>query len=269
MGDAKKYYWLKLKDGFFADPKIKKLRKIAGGDTFTIILQKIMLLSIKDGGALEFQHIEPTFAEELALILDEDVENVKVTLSFMQINGLIEAIGEEEFFLPNVPPLIGSETDSAERVRRFREKQKALETPKQALQCNGEVTTSNIEKEKREKRKEIELDTRDKTKDANAPFSFSLSRDTHYDNLSAEYKVNLKSAIEALGLSLSHDDFVAALQSKSSYKYKNFVLAYKNWAKKDFNQGKRTTQYDGLVSTGQISKEVANTMDVLERMQWD
>ena len=102
-----------------------------------------------------------------------------------------------------------------------------------------------------------------------APFSFSLSKDTHYDSLSAEYKVNLKAAIEALGLSLSHDDFVAALQSKSSYKYKNFLLAYKNWAKKDFNQGKRTTQYDSLVSTGQISKEVANTMDVLERMQWD
>jgi len=101
------------------------------------------------------------------------------------------------------------------------------------------------------------------------PFSFSLSRDTHYDNLSAEYKANLKAEIEALGLGLSHDDFVTALQSKSSYKYKNFVLAYKNWAKKDFNQGKRTTQYDSLVSTGQISKEVANTMDVLERMQWD
>ena len=71
-----------------------------------------------------------------------------------------------------------------------------------------------------------------------APFSFSLKRDTHYDNLSAEYKSCLKAEIEALGLSLSHDDFVAALQSKSSYKYKNFVLAYKNWAKKDFNKGK-------------------------------
>ena len=75
-------------------------------------------------------------------------------------------------------------------------------------------------------------------------FSFSLSRDTHYDNLSAEYKVNLKAAIEALGLSLSHDDFVAALQSKSSYKYKNFLLAYKNWAKKDFNQGKQQSGVD-------------------------
>ena len=94
MGDAKKYYWLKLKDGFFADPKIKKLRKIAGGDTFTIILQKIMLLSIKDGGALEFQHIEPTFAEELALILDEDVENVKATLCYMENAGLAKQYGD-------------------------------------------------------------------------------------------------------------------------------------------------------------------------------
>ena len=115
---------------------------------------------------------------------------------------------------------------------------------------------------------EIEIET-EQTKPANAPFSFSLSRDTHYDNLSAEYKANLKTKIEALGLGLSHDDFVTALQSKNSYKYKDFLKAYKNWAKKDFNQGKRTTQYDGLVKAGQISEEVANTMGVLERMKWD
>ena len=99
-------------------------------------------------------------------------------------------------------------------------------------------------------------------------FSFSLSKDTHYDSLSAEYKANLKAEIESLGLRLSHDDFVTALQSKSSYKYKNFLLAYKNWAKKDFNKGTRTTKYDGMVENGQISKEVANTMDVLDRMKW-
>ena len=29
---SKKYYWLKLKNDFFAQPKIKKLRRLAGGD---------------------------------------------------------------------------------------------------------------------------------------------------------------------------------------------------------------------------------------------
>lgn len=37
---AKRYYWLKLPDGFFRQKAIKKLRKIAGGDTYTIIYLK-------------------------------------------------------------------------------------------------------------------------------------------------------------------------------------------------------------------------------------
>lgn len=133
---SKKYYWLKLKDDFFSDPKIKKLRKIAGGDTYTIILQKIMLLSIRDGGVIKFQGIEKTLQEELALILDEDVSNVEIALSFMNSTGLIEPLSDKEFLLPSVPTLIGTESSSAERVRRFREKQK----DPLSLQCNTDVT---------------------------------------------------------------------------------------------------------------------------------
>ena len=40
----KKYYWLKLKEGFFEQKIIKKLRKIAGGDTYVIIYLKMQLL---------------------------------------------------------------------------------------------------------------------------------------------------------------------------------------------------------------------------------
>lgn len=152
---SKKYYWLKLKDDFFSDPKIKKLRKIAGGDTYTIILQKIMLLSIRDGGVIKFQGIEKTLQEELALILDEDVSNVEIALSFMNSTGLIEPLSDKEFLLPSVPTLIGTESSSAERVRRFREKQK----DPLSLQCNTDVTScnKNVTTEKRDKRKEIDI----------------------------------------------------------------------------------------------------------------
>ena len=35
MSNPKKYYWLKLKKDFFNQKEIKKLRKIAGGDTYS------------------------------------------------------------------------------------------------------------------------------------------------------------------------------------------------------------------------------------------
>ena len=75
----KKYYWLKMTDQFFEDKAIKKLRKIAGGDTYTIIYLKMLLTAIKQGNKMYFEGIEDDFMEELALELDEDTDNVKVS----------------------------------------------------------------------------------------------------------------------------------------------------------------------------------------------
>lgn len=141
----KKFYWLKLRDDFFTQKAIKKLRKIAGGDTFTIIYLKMQLLSLKSEGKLIFENIEESLAEELALMLDEKIENVNVTLMFLQKYKLIEELNCEEYLLPKVCDNIGREGSSAERVRRHRERKKTL-------QCNTHVTqnvTCNTEKRER------------------------------------------------------------------------------------------------------------------------
>ena len=74
MDMAKRYYWLKLKDDFFTSKEIKKLRRVAGGDTYTIIYQKMLLLAMKSDGILTWTGLEDTFGEELALELDEKTE---------------------------------------------------------------------------------------------------------------------------------------------------------------------------------------------------
>lgn len=51
---AKRYYWLKLPDGFFRQKAIKKLRKIAGGDTYTIIYLKMLLVAMKQDRLLGY-----------------------------------------------------------------------------------------------------------------------------------------------------------------------------------------------------------------------
>ena len=68
-------------------------------------------------------------------------------------------------------------------------------------------------------------------------FSFTLSKLTQYDNLSQEYKDKLKEEINKLNLSIAYDDFIDSLMAKG-YKYKNFLIAYKTWCKKDFNKDK-------------------------------
>lgn len=144
---AKKYYWLKLKSDFFTSRAMKKLRRMADGDTYTIIYLKLQLLSLKDKGYLYFDGFEATFYEEMALALDEDEEKVNETLVFLEKAKLIEKKSETEYFLPEVPILIGGEDDSAERVRRFREKKKQMsneDVTECNVTCNADVTECNV-----------------------------------------------------------------------------------------------------------------------------
>lgn len=140
-------YWLRLKKDFFSQPKMRKLRRIAGGDTYTIIYLKMELLSINDEGHLYFEGIEENFVEEIALKIDEDPENVQVTISYLMHQGLLEQEDETTFLLPEVLGCIGSEVDSAERVRRYRER-KSLQCNGNALLSNAAVTASNTEIDK-------------------------------------------------------------------------------------------------------------------------
>lgn len=151
---AKRYYWLKLKDDFFTSKAMKKLRSIAGGDTYTIIYLKMQLLSIKDEGKLYFEGVDDSFAKELALVLDEDVENIKITIQFLMKNGLLKETTRDEYLLPEAKECIGSECSSAERVRKHRIL-KNSEKEQKMLLCNTLVTKCNVEKEKD---KEIEID---------------------------------------------------------------------------------------------------------------
>lgn len=138
----KKYYWLKMTDQFFEDKAIKKLRKIAGGDTYTIIYLKMLLTAIKQGNKMYFEGIEDDFMEELALELDEDTDNVKVTVSYLKSKGLIEVLGADEILLTQCAEMVGSETDAARRKRlqRDRERNRAIGSdPVPALEEKSEV----------------------------------------------------------------------------------------------------------------------------------
>ena len=118
----KKYYWLKLQEDYFRTKEIKKLRRIAGGDTFVIIYLKMQLLSLKNDGILIYEGVENDLPKELALELDEQEDNIKMTLAFLQSNQMIEQTSDYEYFLNRVPEMTSSETDAAKRMRISRQK---------------------------------------------------------------------------------------------------------------------------------------------------
>ena len=161
MAEPKRYFWLKLHKDFFQRKEIKRLRKIAGGDTYTIIYLKMLLRSIMSEGKLYFDGLEENFCSELALDLDESEENVQITVTYLLNSGLLEMRSEDEYYLPDTKNSTGCETAVAARVRRHRDKKKALQCNADVTQvkhlCNGEI---EIEKELYK-----ELEHRDRDRD--------------------------------------------------------------------------------------------------------
>ena len=141
MAENRRYYWLKLKEDFFTDKRIKRLRRISGGDTYTIIYLKLLLLSLKNSGKLYYDGVETDFIKELALTIDETEDDVMVTVNYLVAQNLMETIVEnDEYFLTEIPNLIGSETASTRRSRKSR----AYRENQKVLQCNTNATLGNL-----------------------------------------------------------------------------------------------------------------------------
>ena len=254
----KKYYWLKLKENFFTDKTIKKLRKTAGGDTYTIIYLKLLLKATETDGKLYFDGVEDTFADEIALDIDEDSENVKVTLMYLIKNRLLVEISDYEMELTRINEMIGSETNKAELMRKKRARDKQLHeqevtmlpdvTKKVTMLPDVTKTLPYIEIEKEidiEIEKDIEKKKREKKKTTDSSESSSSSSsskktkkvvkhkygeydnvllsDEELDKLKRDFPTDYQDRIDRLS------EYVAS----TGKTYKNYLATIRAWARKE------------------------------------
>ncbi len=136
----KRYYWLKLKENFFKQKSMKKLRKIAGGETYTIIYLKMLLASLQDEGRIYFDGLENSIEEETALELDEDPDNVKFTILFLEKCGLLQIEEDgKSIYMNSIQDMIGSETSAAARMRKSRDNHNRISQNRNNVteQCNN------------------------------------------------------------------------------------------------------------------------------------
>ena len=132
----RRFYWMKLPSDYFGQLIQKKMRKQPDGAEMQLIYLKLLLYCIDKDAEIIFQGVYDSVEDEIAEEIGEDAEAVKKTLTFLEANKKLERT-EHGFILPEALELVGSESVSAERVRRFRERQ--------ALQCNADVTECNAD----------------------------------------------------------------------------------------------------------------------------
>lgn len=237
----KRYYWIQLAQDFFKSKEMKLLRKIAGGDTHTIIYLKMMLISLEDGGHIYYDGLADNLAEEIALVIDENVEDIKITLIFLESKGLLTRNSDRDYFLEQVPEMVGSETASARRVRKFRENQLTL-------QCNNDVTKRNgdIDIEK-------DIDKEIEKENNKTIVSSSLSENLKHSGIRLNNKQH-QQLLDYVGLDgMSFDMLNRAIEITSevhqpSFKYLRGIL--ENWKKKGFTTIEQVDENDRKYKEG-------------------
>lgn len=230
MSTVKRYYWLKLHDDFFDSKRIKKLRKMAGGDTYTIIYLKMQLLAMKNDGIIKWDGLEQTVADELALDLDESPDDIRVTLAYLLSCGLAETSDDVSFFFPFAVSNTGSETAAAQRMRSCRTRQR-------------EINGAALPEETEQFREQMEPAAKSKVsvvRHKYGSYKNVLLSDEDLEKLKSEFPDDWESRIERLS------EYIAS----TGKSYKNHLATIRNWARRDkqnqnMSRGTGSQQQDG------------------------
>lgn len=249
MAENRRYYWLKLKEDFFTDKRIKRLRRISGGDTYTIIYLKLLLLSLKDSGKLYYDGVETDFIKELALTIDEKEDDVMVTVNYLMAQNLMEVVLEnDEYFLTEIPSLIGSETASTRRSRKSREQK--------ALQCNNGATPCNLLRQNCNGEIDIEIEKEGEIEKQNLPHIFYGEyknirlTDEEYQRLTDKLQGHTDTMIEKLSRYI-----------KSSGKiYQDHYVTILNWYEQDKERLSQINNKSGSSKTYSTNYEDSDSL---------
>ena len=232
--DNKILYFLKFPHDFFNSRRIKKLRKMDGGDLLIVLYLKLQLSTLETKGYIYLSGIEDDPAEEIALELDEKPDAVRTLLDFLFKCGLAEKEEDGSIFLPYVEIMTTSHTKGAERKRKYRENKSKKESesgtqmgqPSDTDGTNVGQARDNVPTEYKNIRVE---ENREKKEDANA--SKKEGGKTAFRAPSIE---DVEAYCKSEGFDQTDaDDFVNFYQKKGwrvgKDKMKDWKAAVRNW----------------------------------------
>lgn len=155
MAENKKYYWLKLKRDFFKRHDIRIIEEMPNGKDYILFYLKLLLESIDHEGSLRFSDTIPYNEQMLSVVTNTNIDIVRSAMKlFIELN-MMSVFDDQTIYMNEVDKLIGSESASANRVRKHREQQKMLQCNTDVTKCNTEIEIEKETEEEIEKEKEF------------------------------------------------------------------------------------------------------------------
>ena len=153
---GKKLYWLKVPKDFARKRHVRCMAR-KGASVAWAYLQ-ILLETLETEGVFEYHaDIFDSLADEIADVINSDIETVETMIDILEKFGLID-IRENAYGFREILGWVGSETQQAERMRRYRKRlENALQSDDDVSQSDDDVLQSDTEKEKEKEEEKREI----------------------------------------------------------------------------------------------------------------
>lgn len=168
MADNKKYYYLKLKEGFFESDELKILQSMPDGYLYSDILLKLYLRSLRNDGRLMYKDVIPYTSSILATLTGHQVGTVEKAIDTLKTLGLIEILDNGAIYMMDIQNFIGQSSTEADRKRDYRNR---IDAEKKALlsetigQMSGQIVgqmSGHIEDKSPPEYRDKSIEKRDK-----------------------------------------------------------------------------------------------------------
>jgi predicted phage replisome organizer len=156
MSENKKYYYLKFKENYFEQDHIRVIEAMPNGHTYSLILIKLYLKSLKFDGQLRINEYIPYKSDKidiLAKVINHDADHVMHAINLAKDLGIITIMKTGEIFMTDIQNFIGLSSTEGDRKRAYRNKLQYKELPDMT---NG--TNSGQMSDKRPPEIELEID---------------------------------------------------------------------------------------------------------------
>ena len=151
--DKQRFYWLKLKKGFFQQHQMKVLKAIPNGRLYALIYLELLDESVTHNGELRFSELLPYDSVTLAAVIDEDKDNLEKAIQTFIDLELVEVLDDKTIYMKKLNEMVGSESGQTIRKREARLVNSTKQLPNNYQENTLDIRDKNIDS--RNKSKEI------------------------------------------------------------------------------------------------------------------
>lgn len=128
--EQKKFFWFKFGKDFFNQITVKYLETLPDSNKLIIAYLKLILSSLETEGYLRLNGLFPTIEEEIAMLLNQDVNIIRLLIPTLIKTKAVEILDDQTIFILSIQRFYWQRRKLCTKSKRFSSEKKGKRTRK-------------------------------------------------------------------------------------------------------------------------------------------